>query len=203
MHLMICFRHFAACLTALIASLASATALSAISITPALFADIEKATHFNEGATKPRSTLYVFIDPNCLYCHLVWKSVQPYEKAGLQVKWIPVAFQKPSSTGRAAAILQARDPVEALRENEIRYKHKSYDGGIKPLDKIRPEVGKALEANLALMEKTGAPGTPLLVWKNASGSIEYRNGVPRLSELPLITGLPMQKIDDPELAEFR
>jgi len=27
--------------------------------------------------------------------------------------------------------------------------------------------------------------------------------MPRLSQLPSITGLPAQKIDDPELAEFR
>lgn len=197
------FKHLLISLTALMTVLASTAALPAITVTPALFADIEKAAHFTEGAAKPKTTLYVFIDPNCLYCHLAWKALQPYEKAGLQVKWIPVAFQKPSSAGRAAAIMQARDPAAALRENEIKYRHKTYDGGIKPLAKIRPDIDKALDANLALMEKTGAPGTPLLVWKDAGGKIGFRNGMPRLSELPQITGLPLQKIDDPELAEFR
>ena len=203
MHFMIRFKHLATGLTAFIAVLVSTAAPAAVSITPALFADIEKAAHITEGAVRAKSTLYVFIDPNCLYCHLLWKAVQPYKTAGLQVKWIPVAFQKPSSTGRAAAIMQARDPVAALRENEIKYQHKSYDGGIKPLDKIRPDIARALQDNLALMEKTGAPGTPLLVWKDASGKIAHRNAMPRLSELPQITGLPLQKIDDPELSEFR
>ena len=67
----------------------------------------------------------------------------------------------------------------------------------------RPETLKVLAANLALMQKIGAPGTPAVVWKDAKGTIGFRNAVPRLSELPAITGLPAQKIDDPALAEFR
>jgi hypothetical protein len=33
--------------------------------------------------------------------------------------------------------------------------------------------------------------------------VRVRTGMPRLSQLPSITGLPAQKIDDPELKEFR
>jgi len=171
--------------------------------TPAQFAEIEKAAHIAEGASKPKSTLYVFFDPNCWYCNLTWRALQPYEKAGLKVHWIPVAFQKPSSTGRAAAIMEARDPVAALRENETKYRATSYDGGIKPLAKARPETLKTLAANLALMQKIGAPGTPAVVWQDAKGNIGFKNAMLRLSELPAITGLPAQKVDDPRLADFR
>jgi thiol:disulfide interchange protein DsbG len=53
-----------------------------------------------------------------------------------------------------------------------------------------------------LMNKFGAPGTPALVWKDR-GDVRFKVGVPRLSELPQITGLPAQPNDDPELAKFR
>jgi hypothetical protein len=42
-----------------------------------------------------------------------------------------------------------------------------------------------------------------LVWKDKAGRIRVKLGMPRLSQLPAITGLPAQKIDDPELADFR
>jgi len=168
-----------------------------------LFPELEKAGFVAEGATAPQSVLYVFFDANCYYCHLTWKALQPYEKAGLQVRWVPVAYQKPSSTGRAAAVMEAPDRAAALRANELSYKPKTYDGGIKPLAEARPATFKMLQANLALMKRFGAVGTPAVVWKDPGGNVGFRNAVPRLSELPRITGLPAQEIDDPDLAEFR
>ena len=53
------------------------------------------------------------------------------------------------------------------------------------------------------MERFGAQGTPALVWKDGAGKVRVMTGMPRLSQLPAITGLPAQKNDDPELAEFR
>ena len=35
------------------------------------------------------------------------------------------------------------------------------------------------------------------------GEINVKGGMPRLFEIPRITGLPEQKIDDPALARFR
>src|SRR4051794_41133306 len=93
----------------------------------ALFAQLEKARYVTEGAASPKSVMYVFFDPNCYYCNLTWRALQPYEKAGLQVRWVPVAYQKDSSSGMAAAILAAHDPAAALRENETRYRAANYD----------------------------------------------------------------------------
>jgi thiol:disulfide interchange protein DsbG len=53
------------------------------------------------------------------------------------------------------------------------------------------------------MGRFGMSGTPALVWKDGSGTVRTNLGLPRLSQLPAITGLPAQKIDDPELARFR
>jgi thiol:disulfide interchange protein DsbG len=118
------------------------------------------------------------------------------------VRWVPVAYQKDSSFGRAAAIMQAEDRVAALRENETGYRVESYDGAIAP---VAPGEALAaqLGANTRLMQRFGAPGTPAMVWKDAAGKIRVKIGMPRLAQLPAITGLPAQKIDDPELADFR
>lgn len=170
---------------------------------PRLFAELEKAEAVLEGPRKARSILYVFFDANCLYCHLTWKALQPYEAVGLQVRWVPVAYQQPSSAGRAAAIMQAPDRVAALRINELRYNAAEFDGGIEPLAKVSHALAARLQANTRLMQQFGAPGTPALVWKDADGKVRFKAGVPRLSELPQITRLTAQPNDDPELANFR
>lgn len=169
----------------------------------ALFLDLEKADVITEGARDAKSVLYVFFDSNCFYCNLTWKALQPYEKAGLQVRWVPVAYQKPSSVGRAAAIMESPDRVAALRENEINYDRPHFDGGIKPMDKPQAQLTAQLQANTELMRKFGVPATPLLVWKDNNGNVLIKPGVPRLSQLPGITGLPEQQVVEPELAKFR
>lgn len=170
---------------------------------PALYAALEKSDAVVEGSASPKRTLYVFFDANCWFCHLTWKALQPYEKAGLQVRWVPVAYQKDSSAPKAAAIMQAKDRLAAMRENETKYRAKSYDGGIRPARKVPPELAAQFETNTKLMEGFDSPGTPTLVWKDAAGKIKVEIGMPRLSLLPAITGLPAQKHDDPELAGFR
>lgn len=169
----------------------------------ALYATLEKADAVVEGATQPKRVLYVFWDANCWYCHLTWKALQPYEKAGLQVRWVPVAYQKDNSAALAAAVMGARDRVAALRENESRYRAKSYDGGIQAAAKVPADLAIELEENLTLMGRFGMSGTPALVWKDEKGAVRTNLGLPRLSQLPAITGLPEQKIDDPELAKYR
>jgi thiol:disulfide interchange protein DsbG len=167
-----------------------------------LFTQLEQTDVIREGAAQSAHVLYVFFDANCLYCHLTWKALQPYEAAGLQVRWVPVAYQQPSSAGRAAAIMQAPDRAAALRMNELRYDASKYDGGIEPATTVPPTMAAQLLANTRLMQ-TIAPGTPVLVWKDATATVRAKVGVPRLSTLPGITGLPPQRNDDPELAQFR
>src|SRR5580698_3040556 len=78
-----------------------------------------------EGATgdKVKSTIYVFMDPNCIFCHYAWEAFQPYEAVGLQVRWIPLGFLKADSQGKAAALFDAADAV-ARERNEVRGSHR-------------------------------------------------------------------------------
>jgi thiol:disulfide interchange protein DsbG len=171
-------------------------------LTP-IYSALEKSAYIAEGTLQsPKSVVYAFFDPNCPFCHFSWKAFQYYEKAGLQVRWIPVAYLMDTSTGKAAAILQAKDHLAAFTENEQKYNLKNHNGGIKPAN---PTVAsnKQLQANSEFMHQLGITGTPAIVWKDAQGKIQLKGGMPLLHELPGITGLPEQAIDDSELARFR
>ena len=149
-------------------------------------AALEKADVVVEGPAKPKQTVYVFFDPNCWYCNLTWKALQPYERQGLQVRWVPVAYQKESSATRVAAIFGAKDRLEAFRKNERHYHEGSYDGGIQPARVVTPKLAAALTANLKLMQRLGAPGTPALVWRDGRGSTRVKVGRPSNAELEAI-----------------
>lgn len=185
------------------AAAASTTASSSRAEYSRLFGELQKADFVQEGATQSQALLYVFFDANCYYCHLTWKALQPYERVGLQVRWIPVAYQKPSSVGRAGAIVQAADRAAALRLNETRYDPARFDGGIAPMDDVPSALVAQLERNTRLMQAFGAPGTPVVIWKDGAGQVHVKVGVPRLSQLPSMTRLPVQVVNDPELAQFR
>ena len=99
--------------------------------------------------------------------------------------------------------MQAPDRVSALRENETHYAAAQYNGGIRPATEVTDLLKAQFLANTQLMNKFGAPGTPLLVWKDVQGNVQINVGVPRLSELPVITGLPLQVIKGREFEEFK
>jgi len=168
----------------------------------AVFKELEKATMIVEGAKSPKSIMYAFFDPNCPFCHMTWKALQPYEAAGLQVHWVPVAYLAPSSLPKAIEMLASANPTAAFRANEQHFGNDK-NPSAKFTASTYPEIAKKLEKNAELMQKFGLNGTPGIVWKDKSGKVMVNNGMPKLSELPKMTGLPEQKIDDPELAKFR
>src|SRR3974390_2002512 len=136
---------------------------------PALYAVLAKADAVVEGPKDAGRVLYVFWDANCYYCNLTWKALQHYERAGLQVRWVPVAYQKENSGALAAAVMGAKDRVAALRENETRYRPRSYDGGIKAAASVPADLAIELEENMTLMGRFGMSGTPALGWKDPDG----------------------------------
>jgi thiol:disulfide interchange protein DsbG len=146
--------------------------------------------------------LYVFVDPNCPFCHFTWMALQPYEKAGLQVRWIPVAMLGPTSMPKAIEVMAAKDKTAAFRKMEEN-QGKSWAPSPSSSESSNQAVAAQIRANGELMERFGIAGTPGVVWKDRQGKVNVKGGMPRLSELAAITGLPEQKIDDPALAKFR
>ncbi|MGA7799860.1 MAG: thiol:disulfide interchange protein DsbG [Gammaproteobacteria bacterium] len=159
----------------------------------------EQAAWVAEGAKSPKNVVYVMADPHCPYCHAFWLASQPYEKAGLQVRWIWVAYLRQDSAAKVAAILEAKSPVAAMRRHEETFSH----GGIAPLDNPAPQILAKIKANTALMEQFGVQGTPAILYKDSDGTPQLVVGMPSLNDLPQMFQLPAQKIDDPALKRFR
>lgn len=164
----------------------------------AVWNELSKAKTINTGK-QGANPVYVFFDPNCIYCNFAYRAMDVYAKAGADIRWVPVGFLRPDSANKMAAIMTAKDPVAALREHESKYK----EGGIKPAEKVAPQIKATLDANALLMQKAEVSGTPAIFYKDKSGKVQVIGGMPRLSQLPEITGVAEQKVEDPELARFK
>lgn len=164
----------------------------------ALWGDLQKAKVIHTGK-QGANPVYVFFDPNCIYCNFAYRALEGYAKAGADIRWVPVGFLRQDSAAKVAAIMGAKDPAAALREHEAKYK----DGGVKAADKVPAALKAALDSNAALMQKAEVSGTPAIFYKDKAGKVQVVGGMPKLSQLPEITGLPEQAIDDPELARFK
>ena len=153
-------------------------------------------THwFAQGSDKAPHKLYVAIDPNCSFCHLMYKELYPLIQAGkLQVRWIPVAILKPTSKGKSAALLAAgsdKASVALLHKDEMQFDLRHEEGGIQPLkpDANNVAVSTAfsrVDANTAFFTGNGFNGTPTLVYKSDQGHYGFYPGY--------IRGAALQKL---------
>lgn len=164
----------------------------------ALYAKFEKADYVATGTLKnPKSVIYVILDPNCVFCHYLYLAVQPYQAAGLQVRWIPVGFLRPDSVNKAAQIL--KEGGKALDAQQAAYNTPQMPKGIE----VTRELQAKLDANQELMREAQMNGTPGILYKDAAGNVVKKDGMPMLSELPEITGLPEQPQTDARLDRFK
>ena len=168
-----------------------------------MWATLEKASVITTGATgaSVKKVVYAFFDPNCPYCHLVWLEFAPYAAEGLQVRWVPVAFEDATSDAKAAAIMQAADPAGTLALQERTF----HQGGLDARGvTISAATKDKLAANIKLMGQMGFNGTPAIVYKDAkTNKVVTRNGLPKVSVLPGLLNLPPLPNNDPELAQFQ
>lgn len=137
------------------------------------FNAIEKASWVAEG--KGTRILYIFFDPNCPYCHKLYESLRTHVgKNDLELRWIPVGILMTTSFGKAAAILEAKDPVAAFRQNEEKFSA----GGAAQETFASAESEKRLKQNEKLLTQIGGISVPTLVFRNAAGLIQVSQGGP-------------------------
>jgi thiol:disulfide interchange protein DsbG len=169
----------------------------------ALAQELDKSAYVAEGTMRnPKKIIHAFVDANCPFCHYTWKALQPYEKAGLQVRWILVDTLGPTSMPKAIEVLTAQDKAAAFKTMEENH-GRNWTPSAKATASASPEAAASVRKNTELMARFGLAGTPGVIWKDGQGTVNVKGGMPRLSELPGITGLPEQKNDDPALAKFR
>lgn len=134
-------------------------------------------------AQGPHHTLYVYIDPDCVFCHHLFlrlEKLKPLiQKAHLQVKWIPVAILRPGGAKRAQALLAGG--LKALQFNESHFQVAIEKGGITGQQSIPTTVD--LLDNMRIFASSGKEiGTPTLTWKNR-GKAHKVIGLPTWSGL--------------------
>lgn len=129
-----------------------------------ILADASKTTWIAEG--KGQRVVYIFIDANCPSCALLYRNLRTLiEPQDLQIRWVPVAVVNPTSLGKAAAMLQAPDPLAALRLNEEKYHGETYSGGIEE-DIPTAETEQKLRANERLFNKLDIPVVPTMLFED-------------------------------------
>lgn len=122
--------------------------------------------------------LYVFADPNCIFCHKLYQQTEPLVKAGkLRIHWIMVGVLGPSSVGRAAAILSADDPVAAFAEGEANFDVRNEQGGIASLQPSE-RVAELLDHNRQALFDVGGTATPTVLFRDTNGHWQAREGMP-------------------------
>lgn len=169
-------------------------------MTEAVWSKLEKSHWIADGREDAPRTVYVFTDPNCPYCNKLWADARPWVDAGkVQLRHVMVGILTPTSAGKAAALLGDKNPAAALDAYERRHVASNAktlasgrpkplgDDSLKPLSVIPAGIAAQLDANAALMASYGLQATPALVWKDAKGGVQMRQGAPE-SDLAAIFG---------------
>lgn len=138
-----------------------------------MLTDIQQATWIRDGQSA--HVLYVFFDPNCPYCRRVYENLRTQVEFGeVELRWIPVGILMATSLGKAAAMLEAKDPAEALHRNEERFSTETGSfGGIEEEPLPRDDTLKRLERNLALLRRSGRDAVPSLLYRDKRGQAHF------------------------------
>jgi thiol:disulfide interchange protein DsbG len=162
-----------------------------VGVAKAAYADLGNTVWFSEGSDKAPHKAYIIIDPNCIYCHLLYQEIEPMiQQNQVQVRWVPVGFLRPTSLGKAAKLLYSKDPITVLAQNENNFDTQSESGGIAPLAqnsndaKVNAAFQK-IQANTDFFNKYGQAfiGTPVILYKTADGNPNFFSGFAKGQQL--------------------
>ena len=146
---------------------------SASGLSPGVMLRLSRATYIQESAVKTERVVYVFIDPECPYCHELWSAIHSLP-ASVQVRYLMVAVISKASRGKAAALLESQGRAAALRKHESGIRN----GGIRALQEIAPEIRESIVLNNLFLDALKIPGTPGIVYTDAGGAVRVSSGVP-------------------------
>lgn len=150
-----------------------------------IWAQLERSRWVVDGNPKAPRVVYVFTDPNCPYCHRFWDASRRWVQSGkVQLRHILVGVIRADSANKAAAILTAKSPADALTLNEQR----QADGGIEGVKTISADVQAKLDANAKLMDALGFEGTPGIMFRDETGVVQSRSGMPQPEDMRTVLG---------------
>lgn len=151
---------------------------------------LSKDAHLVSEGGKGAPEVYVFADPNCIFCHKFWQQTRSWVAEGkVRLHWVMVGFLKPSSRGFSAAIMDAEDRAGALQAFEENFGNNGNGTGISELTPIPANLEAALEQHSQWMAELGFSGTPGLLFKDTSGQWRGQTGVPKQEALGRTLGI--------------
>lgn len=131
---------------------------------------LANVSYIQQGSNSAPHQAYIVFDPNCIFCHRLFETLQPFIQNGsLAIRWVPVAFLKATSTGRAYAMLSSSNPEAVLIQNEKNFNEATEEGGIPPLSNPSAKVQQQLQNNMAFLTESQIQAAPAIFYKNASG----------------------------------
>jgi len=146
-------------------------------IAASILADAGSAAWISEGHST--HIIYIFFDPNCPYCHKLYRALRPWvEHNKVQLRWLPTGLLMTTSLGKAAAMLEAKDPLAAFRQNEAGFTQGSGFGQISEEPLPRKATIRKLQANADLLGRTGSEAVPTMVFRVADGTAILVQGAP-------------------------
>jgi thiol:disulfide interchange protein DsbG len=145
-----------------------------------------EAKGFTVGSPMSTRTVYVFFDPQCPHCAVLWQAAKPLRSQAKFV-WIPVGIINKSSVTQGGTILAAKDPAAAMDEHENSILAKK--GGIGASGDADAQKA-AIEKNTALMTRFGFASIPTIVALHAqTGALVTNEGALPTPELAKLLGL--------------
>src|SRR5690606_2424753 len=117
-------------------------------------------------------------DPTCPYSARLNRSGLGLPDVDVRrAQWIPVAYLRPTSAGKAAALLRA-GTYEAIIKNYQNFNYAKYEGSIAGSTPTSDEL-LALEKSKAVWaDMTSSPGTPMIIYKDKTGAVTVQLGLP-------------------------
>ena len=155
-----------------------------VALAPGVFRTVAGSVHVLREGTGSR-TLWIFLDPDCIWCHRLYTGLKAHPlPAGVAVNWVPVAFLRPSSVGRAETLLSGGLP--ALDKDETRFDETTEEGGVSQTH--RPDLEAAVRNNTRILVSLGGTMTPTVVFRNKTGGTLRFDGFPTTEILDRIAG---------------
>ena len=153
-------------------------------LAPGVFRTEMGSVHALREGTGPR-TVWIFLDPDCIWCHRLYAGLKAHPlPADVAMNWVPVAFLKPSSAGRAETLLAGGLP--ALDRDETRFDRTREEGGVP--ETHRTDLEAAVRENTRIFDALGGTMTPTVVFRDWTGRTLRFDGFPPPDILDRIAG---------------
>lgn len=155
----------------------------------ALLKDAEKAAWIEDGKPDAKAVIYALGEPHCGYCKLFYQQTRAaVTKGDLAIRWIMIGFD-PAGKQSAASLFTASDKAKSLYDTFARDQSGRALTPFVPMTVAmspRPPgeaPAAAVARNEAFAVANNMGGTPYIVYRTASGSVEALPGAPQPGQL--------------------